>query len=364
MRITVAGAGNVGCAQAAHLALQGHEVTMFELPGFSFRLESIRQNGGLDYSGTIGSGKVEIAHLTSDPDAAAKEAEVVFITSPAYAHLAFLNALLQHLQEDCIVVFIAYFGALRAREWAKRARLPLRCILAEIESSFYATRLVNPSHIDIRGIKQEVGIAALPARQTGRVIETVGKCYSNLLEMQNVLETSLNNINPTMHTAIMTSNLGRIKAIEGEPSTEETHDWGFYENGLSPAVQRIVAAMDSEKLEIADKLNLKVEATKEHERRLYSYVDPNTGELKEMPRRDRKEAPRSLTHRYYTEDIPFGLVPMCSLGNLVGVDTPTMASVVHLASAALGTNFFREGVSVRELGLDGLSAEEILDAVS
>lgn len=364
MRITVAGAGNVGCAQAAHLTLQGHEVTMFELPGFSHRLEAIRQNGGLSYSGTIGSGKVEIAHLTSDPEAAVKEAEVVFITSPAYAQLVIFNAVVPHLQEEQIVVFIGYFASLRAREWLNKAQIPLRGTLAEIESSFYATRLVNPSHIDIRGIKQEVGIAALPARQTGSVIEIVGKCYPNIVEMQNVLETSLNNINPIMHTAIMTSNLGRIKVIEGKPSTEETHDWGFYEDGLSPAVHRIIAAMDSEKLGIASKLNLKVEATKEHERRLYSYVDPNTGQLKEMPRRDRREAPRTLTHRYYTEDIPFGLVPMCSLGDLVGVDTPTMASIVHLASVALGTNFFREGVSVRELGLDGLAVEEVLDAVS
>ena len=57
-------------------------------------------------------------------------------------------------------------------------------------------------------------------------------------------------------------------------------------------------------------------------------------------------APTALHHRYLREDIPCSLVPMISIGEQYGVDTPTMRSVAHLGSLLLGEDVWAEGRTV------------------
>ena len=63
--------------------------------------------------------------------------------------------------------------------------------------------------------------------------------------------------------------------------------------------------------------------------------------------------------RYIHEDIGYGLVPMAALGRLAGVATPTMDALVQLASAALGIDYARDGLTLERLGLAGKSLEEL-----
>lgn len=50
-------------------------------------------------------------------------------------------------------------------------------------------------------------------------------------------------------------------------------------------------------------------------------------------------APETIHHRYVYDDVPTGLVPMVSLGKLLGVDTPSWtSSSSSLTSSAAGTS--------------------------
>ena len=66
----------------------------------------------------------------------------------------------------------------------------------------------------------------------------------------------------------------------------------------------------------------------------------------------------------FGEDLLYGYVPISSLGDQLGVETPTMDALVNLASIVVGRDFWSEGVTVRELGLEGLSAEEMIRYVA
>jgi opine dehydrogenase len=57
------------------------------------------------------------------------------------------------------------------------------------------------------------------------------------------------------------------------------------------------------------------------------------------------KSPSSLDHRYVHEDVGYGLVPMAALGRLAGVATPTIDSLVHLASLAVGIDYARDGLT-------------------
>jgi opine dehydrogenase len=72
------------------------------------------------------------------------------------------------------------------------------------------------------------------------------------------------------------------------------------------------------------------------------------------------KAPRNLRHRYIFEDVPFSLVPMTSLGKQFGVDTWAIDAMVRLACVAHGTNYYRRGRTVEDMGLKGLRVSEIM----
>ena len=67
----------------------------------------------------------------------------------------------------------------------------------------------------------------------------------------------------------------------------------------------------------------------------------------------------SLQNRFLTEDTPSGLVPLEAFGQLAGVETPVMTSVIELANRLLGQDFRAAGRNLKCLGLEGMNVSEI-----
>jgi opine dehydrogenase len=58
-----------------------------------------------------------------------------------------------------------------------------------------------------------------------------------------------------------------------------------------------------------------------------------------------------------------GLVPLTQLGQAMGVPTPTISAVVELSNRLLGRNYWEEGRSLKRLGLQGKTSEDIRQLV-
>ena len=71
------------------------------------------------------------------------------------------------------------------------------------------------------------------------------------------------------------------------------------------------------------------------------------------------QGPNDIFSRYLTEDAPCGLVPWSAVGKAVGVDTPVIDSIVNIYSVFHETDWWKEGVSLEDLGLEGMRIEEI-----
>jgi len=71
-----------------------------------------------------------------------------------------------------------------------------------------------------------------------------------------------------------------------------------------------------------------------------------------------------LQHRFLLEDIPYGMVPLESLGVVVGIPTPTTSAIIELANILAGRDFRVEARDLNNLGMSHMSAEELVDAVS
>jgi opine dehydrogenase len=53
------------------------------------------------------------------------------------------------------------------------------------------------------------------------------------------------------------------------------------------------------------------------------------------------------------------LVPLASIGDMLKVETPTIKSIISLASIMRGIDFWKKGRTVQNLGIKGMTIKEI-----
>ncbi len=71
------------------------------------------------------------------------------------------------------------------------------------------------------------------------------------------------------------------------------------------------------------------------------------------------KAPSTINHRYVNEDIPMSLVPLASIGRMLGVRVRGMESLIRLACIIRKKDYWESGRTVERLGIDHLSPDEL-----
>jgi opine dehydrogenase len=69
--------------------------------------------------------------------------------------------------------------------------------------------------------------------------------------------------------------------------------------------------------------------------------------------------PSSLEHKFITEDVPTGLIPMSALGAAAGVPTPAIDALVGVVRTMTGRDFVGEARTLARMGLSGMNPTEI-----
>ena len=353
--ITILGAGNGGCAFATDLTLRGFEVTLFDLPQFESTLQPIRARGGIQLFGEAGEGFAKLSRVTTDIVAALDDSDLILVVVPAFAHATFATECAPHLRPgQTIVINPGSTGG--ALEWAqimRQAGAADGVILAETLSLPYACRKRDPTRVDVLGVKTNLPIAALPARNTHALLQILEGVYpAGVATATNVLETSLNNLNAIAHPMAALLNVGWIEATQG--------DFSFYGEAVTPSVARAMEEVDRERLAVLAALGLEPVSLLEWDRRLYGLKGKTLYEMLHVsPVHVPTKGPASLNGRYITEDIPFGLVPMAGIARVLGLPTPATDLFINLASLLNQTDYWSEGRTAEMLGLAGMSVKQM-----
>jgi opine dehydrogenase len=350
-RFCVLGAGPGGMAMAGHLALMGRKVNLFTRN--TDRLAPVRARGGIDVTGEVhGLAKLDV--VTTDAEEAIEHAEVLMVVVPATAHRSIAQIIAPHIQDGQIIVLNPgrTGGALEFAQTIRTINPGVRPYLAEAQTLLYASRLTNPGQVHIYGIKNSVALAALPAYQTTDILPIIRAALPQFVPGDSVLKTGLDNIGAVFHPAITLLNCARIEDTNG--------DFQFYLEGVTPAVAGILEALDQERVAVAAALGIRANTAREW---LYLAYNAAGKTLIEAMRanpgyRGIKAAP-TVHHRYISEDVPASLVPIASIGNMLGVRTPAMKSIIHLASIMHGVDYWANGRTVDRLGIAGMSVKDI-----
>lgn len=351
--IAILGAGNGGCAMAAHLTLQGVPIHLCGIYSPK-RIEDLKSRGGIELAGAAGNAFVVPKLLSTNLAEAIQDVDFIFWTIPANGHAFYVRQTAPYLRPNQIVILTpgAVGGALFVANSLKQLNVK-GVHIGETSTLPYGCRLVSAFRVEVYDVAKDILFAMLPDRETERVLKLVQPILPNLIRGKTVLETSLNYVNMLIHPVGMILNAGWIEHRQG--------DFAYYYDGISPAVARILDEVDQERLNILRALQLEpipfVEwffrrGKTETKESVYQAIHSS------VPNRNFR-APENLSHRFILEDVPFGLVPLSHFGRLLGVATPVMDALILLASRMFGKDFFREGNDLPKMGISEMSPDQL-----
>jgi len=349
--VCVAGAGSGGHAMASHLALKGCKVSLFNRS--ENRLSTVKVRGGIQVYGEV-NGFAKIDTITSDPAEAIDDADLIMVVVPATAHQNMARLLGPHLRDGQIVILNPgrTGGALEFTEALRRMGVKTFCYVGETQTLLYVCRLTNPGQVRVMGIKNAVPLATIPAYHVPDVLPIVNKVLQQFTPGDNVLKTSLGNTGALFHPTLTVLNAAWIAHAHGS--------FEFYHEGASPTVARVLEVLDRERLSIAAALGVRVPSAREWLFNAYGVAEDDLyHSMQAYKGYSGLKAPNRIDHRYVTEDVPYSLVPMASLGAHLGVSVPTMNAIIHLAGILTNRDFMREGRTVERLGLADLDVRGI-----
>ena len=356
--VAVLGGGNGGHAVAANLSLAGFKVNFFELPQFADSFERVLRTKEIRIEGVSIDGTAKLNLATTDIQQAIKDVEVVFVITPAFGHKAMAEICAPFVQDGQIIVLMpGSGGSLEFVNIFKQRKVKREVAFAESCTLPYGARLKGPGHVSvlINAVILPTGI--FPSKKTGEVIPKLKPFYPMITPAKDVLEAAINNPNPIVHPVATLLSATRIEHSKGE--------FYLYTEGMTPSVARGYESLNQERLSICKALGYKL-----HHWDNLEFKNYNLGETEEECRyrilntsmdaafgKDgiyagiKMKGPEHLKDRFVTEDVPYGMVLLSTLGDLLGVPTPTYDAVIQLASVINRTDYWKTGRGMKSLGL-------------
>ncbi len=347
----VLGAGNGGQAMAAYLALQGYKVNLYNRS--EERIEAAKKTGGITLSGVFtGFGKLQ--SITTNLAKALENSEIIMVVTPAVAH-KFIARMASPLLKDGQIIVLnpgRTGGALEFYNTLKENKCKADVIISETQTFIYASRIIGPAQARIYGVKNKVAIATFPSLRVREVVDKLMPIFPQFTPVENVLKTSMDNIGAIFHPAPTLLNMAWIESTGGS--------FNYYQQGISLSVARVLEKLDEERMEVAKALGVEPTSARDWLRMSYGARGHNLFELlQNNGQYSDISAPPDINTRYIFEDVPMSLVPISSIGQKLGIETPTIDMIIDLACIVHETDYRMFGRTVENLGIEDLSVQEI-----
>ena len=357
--VAIVGAGAIARAYAALLARGGHAVALWSPTGAGTRdLPSSATSIGpwpsapavaLAYTGVI-TGSAVVAALVDPLGIATAEFVIVALPAPAYSNV--LPVVARHVRssQTLIVSSALSLAPLWLAELA--AARGARPLVAAFGTTV-ATARARDDGVAIMTIRTRLGVAALPAASGPQALVICRSLFGDRFDLaDSVLAVTLTNINPVAHAAMALANLTRIERGEA---------WPQY-HYLTPAVARLIEAIDAERRAVAAAYGQSVTTIEAHFQRSFDIGEATLAEIAAELHRRRggPPGPTSLDTRFVREDVPYGLVFNAALARIAGIDVPITESIVTLLSTLYARDFRRENPLIEALRLTGESNTGLL----
>lgn len=357
MKIAVLGAGAGGCATAVELANAGHQIRLWaRSPATIAPFEAERL---VRHTGVFGEGAVPISWAGSDLSQAVEGVDGLIVVLPTMLH-SWLGGELARVgwSGPCLLNPGHTGGGLAFRNGYIAAGCASPPI-AEFSTLTYVARKSDVTTVSVTGKADMVRISSL-RDPMGAALALGEAAYPIADRVENVIATGLMNVNLVLHAPGAILGASWVEATGGK--------FTFYFDGMGDCVARIMTALDQERLDVARAYGLEVPNLFK-EMQSIGTIEPDADERAGLSRAIKSGtanisilAPSGFGHRYYVEDILYGLKPFVALAAAAGCEAEIARSLLTVALAFLPTTEFA-GRDAAEMGISGLSREAVLDLV-
>ena len=353
--IAIIGAGPGGFRLVANLGLAGYRLRLNDID--DAKLTAIRARGGIDVEGTPG-GFAPLELATTDLGATVTGADLIIVVSGGNTQPTVARALAPLLVDGQAILLMQgnTGGSLVVRCELDRAGCRAEIELAETDTYPYAMRALGPTTMRQTTQKRWMQIAAFPGTRSKATHARIGPLFPQAVAAPDVLHTGLMNVNAILHVANCIANAARIERGGGHM---------FYGEGVTSAVANLYTAIDAERMAIAAALDVNVPSLADWIERAYNVRE--TDFVKTFQRLSAEpdgpyvvnKAAGTLNHKYVTEDVPTGLIPIQELGTAAGTATPAIDTLVEMAKLMTGRTFTDEARTLGRMGLAGMDTKKI-----
>jgi len=351
MKFCVIGAGNGGRAFAVYLSSKGYPVNLYNR-SFS-RISDIKKKGGIKAYGEI-KGYFPLNLVTQDLEEAVKDVDVILVVIPASAHKDIAEKIIQYLSPDQLILLNPgrTFGAVEFQRIIEKKGISFPIFIAETQTLIFTSRQLKRNGVKILKIKDSIDFAAFPDKDTFFMFDTLKEVFPQLNPVNDYLQMTLNNIGMLLHPTISLFNAGAM---------DSGINFKFYAKGATVRICEVLENIQIELNKIFRILGLKQFSFCNWTTKSYGVNKKSIySAIQSIKAYENIDAPKQLITRYFTEDLPTGLVPISSLARFLDIETPIIDSIINLSSILCGKDFRNEGRTIIGLNLEAITNNRII----
>jgi opine dehydrogenase len=349
---------NIGIAMAGDLTLAENRVGFCIWPDQRDTLDAVLGEGGIHMDEPISetlSGRTGLAKPTyvgDDPAQAMEGAGLIVMDVAASEIEQRFAQVLPHLQDGQVVHVNThgYWPALRLAGALKAAGKTGVTLTEGITPSMAAGR--DGARVTPHALRDQVLVGAFPATRNDLAMAQLSRLFRRMEPAQNVLHTNLTSVNFLIHPAIALVNVGYFDRAE-----EAGEQISFYGTGNTRGAALLTEALDGERPAVCATFGVPCRGVCDQIGRLYG-VEGN--DLKDVVARAPfyralPPLPAGVWKTWMDFDLPYAHVPFVRLAEQAGQAAPLHRGFVDIMDALTGNRSWDKGLTLEQLGLEGLS---------
>lgn len=334
MKILIYGAGNTGFA--THILLQSKGIDSIIYTRDSQK-KMYYQSTNLTVMGRLpGEYTVEIS---DDLAAAMSDCDCVIVSTWANAHADVFSRIKPFLKKNMLLIILnGNWGAYQAVKIFAEKIEENNIIIAETASQPVFGSLLN-NKLNFLNIKKNISCACFPKMSASVFQKVMKQLFDEVSIVESIMLTSFSSTNPVVHVPICLTNLTTI-----EKKTAQF----FYLEGASRSNVQLIEAIDEERINLANSFGFTCPSILQSLNATWktSYKDLLAALIELYPT---AKFPAELNHRYFEEDIPFGLAAISNLAKVQFIETPVIDAVLALYKVLLGKDYSKISIDFEEV---------------
>lgn len=350
--ITIVGAGNIGTQFAVHCAEKKYNVTIFSSKPEKIgkELSIVNENDEVIHKGTISG-------ATNDPKEAFMNAEIIFVTMPAFCMKNVAEKILPFANSNMKICLVPGTGG---GECAFKKCREKGAVIFGIQRVPSVARLCEYGKcVRATGYRDELFVSAIPNRETDNCRQIINSIFDKMKcsALPCYLNLTLTPSNPILHTTRLRVLYKDYKAgfvydsvpLFYEGWTDETSELLFK---CDEEVQQICKKLSTFDLSYVKSLRIHYESpTPEALTKKIQSIKGFKGITSPAVKVENGYIP-DFDSRYFTADFPFGLSILTQLSQLLEIDTPNMNATLqwyyNLVGAREEFRFSDYGINSKE----------------